>query len=410
MRVRSLLTDIDMENRKLFTALFIINFCITLGYGVVDSFFSLYVFELGARGALLGVPLAFYSVSKIFFSVPAGSSISRAGADKVLAVSVICFCCVSVGYLFAGSVAFVVVLRVLQGAACAAFRASVLAVLGYNSHKSAFASVSGTFDMSFYGALGAGPVVGGFIRKFAGFNGVFMLLFILCLVSLIILLLTTYDIKGREESSAVAVKSFKPGIQYYGLVSFIFFRGFGISACAAFLPLYIEQGMALDSLRSGVVLCISTVFMTFSLRPLSMLGKMFEQKNIIASGGAAVSIMYLLIPGVSGFQGIMVICAGMGIFGALSQPACTAALLEEGEKYGTGKAVGVFNMFMNMGFAAGSLIGSFVYGMFGIEYVFITSGMAGIAGCSVFLILSESNAKKELTEICERGYASKTEA
>lgn len=98
--------------------------------------------------------------------------------------------------------------------------------------------------MSFYGAFGARSVAGRFIRKFAGFNGVFMFFFILCLMSLIILLMTSYDIKV----------------------------------------------------------------------------------------------------------------------------------------------------------------------LFGIEHVFIASGMAGIAGCSVFLILSESNAKKELTEICERSYASKTEA
>ncbi|MCD8490646.1 MAG: MFS transporter [Geovibrio sp.] len=110
-----------MENRKLFTALFIINFCITLGYGVVDSFFSLYVFELGARGALLGVPLAFYSVSKIFFSVPAGNAVSDSGAGRVLVLSVVCFCLVSCGYLFAGSVSAVVITAYISGCCLCGF-------------------------------------------------------------------------------------------------------------------------------------------------------------------------------------------------------------------------------------------------------------------------------------------------
>ncbi len=378
-----------MENRKLFTALFIINFCITLGYGVVDSFFSLYVFELGARGALLGVPLAFYSVSKIFFSVPAGNAVSDSGAGRVLVLSVVCFCLVSCGYLFAGSVSAVVILRIFQGAACAAFRASVLAVLGNNTRKASFASVSGTFDMSFYGALGAGPLVGGAVRNSAGFDGVFILLAALCAVSLLIVLFTgAAGISSKKEKENINTLPFRPGIRYIGLVSFIFFRAFGISSCAAFLPLFIEHGMKLDSFRSGIVLCVSTVFMTFSLRPLSVLNRFFPLKNVIGFGGAAASAMYLFIPFASGFSGLVLVCAGVGFFGALSQPACTAALFEEGEKLGMGRAIGVFNLIMNMGLAAGPLAGSLIYGAFGSGAVFFFSGAAGIGGTVIFLFLA----------------------
>ncbi|QAR33464.1 MFS transporter [Geovibrio thiophilus] len=396
-----------MENRKLFTALFIINFCITLGYGVVDSFFSLYVFELGARGALLGVPLAFYSLAKIFFSVPAGNAAENTGAGRTLVVSVLCFCCVSAGYLFAESLVSVIILRIFQGAACAAFRASVLAVIGNSSRRTSFASVSGTFDMSFYGALGAGPLIGGAVRSFAGFEGVFILLFALCIISLFFVLISGVGKLDRRKTAVDSVdKSFIPGRRYCGLLSFIFFRACGIASCAVFLPLFIEQGMKLGSFRSGVILCVSTVFMTFSLRPMSMLGKVFSKRNIIVSGGMAVSVMYMLIPHAADFPEIIAVCAGTGLFGALSQPACTAALLEEGERLGMGKAVGVFNLFMNMGFAAGPLAGSLIYGIFGLKAVFIVSGLAGIAGTFMFLFLAEKSSEREAFGICEGGYAS----
>lgn len=388
------LLKVKMENRRLFTGLLIINFCITLGYGLADAFFSLYVFELGARGILLGLPIAFYSLAKIFISVPAGELPFKFGNRNILFFSLSLFCCVSLGYLVFHSLCAVIVLRVIQGAACALFRSVMLAFIGRTVCREKYAEVSGTVDMSFYGALGIGPLVGGFVRNIYGFEGVFILLTVLCLAALAaaFLYVEKYDgVKGVAYYKP-AKGGFSIRKSYIGLLFFIFSRGLGISALTAFLPLFLEKDLALDTVRTGLVLCISTIFMTFGIRPLSRLCVYFSKTHLIAVGGLGASVMYMLVPKAAMFVSVLPICALVGLFGALSQPACTASLLEEAEKSDFGRSIGYFNLVMNLGFASGPVAGALIYGKLGIESVFVAAGAAGLAGVFAFIFCAKEKA------------------
>lgn len=104
-----------MKDKQLFSGLFFINFCITLGFGVLDSFFSLYVISTGVREVMLGIPFAFYAVTKIFFSVPLGALSDKIGRKRVLSFAIITYSFVSVSYLFYPGLEAAVILRVIQG-------------------------------------------------------------------------------------------------------------------------------------------------------------------------------------------------------------------------------------------------------------------------------------------------------
>ncbi|WP_240732276.1 MFS transporter [Geobacter sp. FeAm09] len=160
-----------MESRTLFRGLFLINFAITLGFGIADAFFSLYVFSLGARGALLGLPLVLYSLSKIVLSPFMGAWADRIGRKKVAAASLGLYLFVSLSYLFTASLPLITLLRLLQGIGCAMFRPVVLSLVGEATPDHKRATVMGTFDISFYGALSLGPVVGGCSRTCGAFRG-----------------------------------------------------------------------------------------------------------------------------------------------------------------------------------------------------------------------------------------------
>lgn len=85
-----------METRTLFQGLFLVNFAITLGFGIADAFISMYVFSLCARGLLLALPLVLYSVSKILFGPFTGQWSDRIGRRDIVTISLSLYLFVSV--------------------------------------------------------------------------------------------------------------------------------------------------------------------------------------------------------------------------------------------------------------------------------------------------------------------------
>ncbi|MBN2104962.1 hypothetical protein JW835_13055 [bacterium] len=77
----------------------------------------------------------------------------------------------------------------------------------------------------------------------------------------------------------------------------------------------------------------------------------------------------------------------MGIGSAFAFPAAGAVAKMLGRRYGMGYVKGQFNMGMNVGGIAGALLAGWIMDLFGINYVFLGSGVIGIYG-SIFCGIS----------------------
>jgi MFS family permease len=178
-----------MENKAQFRALFMVNFAITLGFGITDAFFTVYIQDLGARGIMLGLPIVFYSLAKIFFSPIMGSWSDRIGRRTLIITSLCLYSVISLCFLMTTNLAAISFLRLLQGIGCAMFRPILQSLTGELSPSGQRATIMGTFDISFYGALSVGPILGGVIKDLWGFEGIFAVLTLLCIIALCIALI-----------------------------------------------------------------------------------------------------------------------------------------------------------------------------------------------------------------------------
>jgi MFS transporter, DHA1 family, multidrug resistance protein len=169
-----------LNHGSLFRALFLINFLISLGFGVSDAFFPLYCQSIGARGLLLGVAVGGYALSKIIFSPIMGSLADRFGRRQLVITSLLVYLLASCSYLVTQNLVVVVCLRLLQGAGCAMFRPVLQALVAEHTTAERRATVLGTFDISFYAALSTGPIVGGLTMDTWGFHGLFGILSLCC--------------------------------------------------------------------------------------------------------------------------------------------------------------------------------------------------------------------------------------
>ncbi|MCD8554393.1 MFS transporter [Seleniivibrio sp.] len=367
-----------MKNSVSFKGLFYINFAVTCGFGALDIFMTLYVIELGAKGFLVGAPAMLYALTKIICGLSPSERLLAMGSKKLLIFSLLLFFIAASGYFITENLYALILFRILHGFGTAVFRPVLTASLSSCTAKDERGRKLGLFDTSFYAALGIGPAIGGTVKSIYGFKGLFALVMILSFSALITALFIRIGNIGKPEISG---KSAVFTSRVIGMNIFIFGRGFGIASFFSFLPLLacskFANGEHTAGIAAGLVTLVSSAFITFAGR----LADRMDIRKLIISGGTGLAAVYCLLPGSSGIISFTALCCAAGFFSIVTQPACSAALMEKNTQENTYRQASVFNSFMNMGYALGALSSGLIYSASGTEQVYYTAALVGIT-CS----------------------------
>lgn len=373
----------DKTNKKTFAALFAVNFLITFSFSVNDTFFPLFFGSYSSSAFTFGLAFSLYSLSKIVFSPFAGKLLDKYGGERVLFGSLILYTAVSCSFYFMRNESLIIAVRIMQGMACAMFRPVLYYLLNYGSQDKRGKTL-GIFDLSFYSALAAAPVFGGFLIEWSGFESVFSLMLCCCLGAVAVLLFFKPAAVKR-----CADKGYDPETGCCGTVNlimfYIFCRGWGISTVAVFLPLLLyDAGIPVN--KTGIILTAATASTAVLLPFTGRLADSVRKENLIISGGFAVSVLLLALPFVKAYEPLLLLMSISGIFSALSQPACSALLLESADKDRLGSTVSRLNLYMGLGFACAPLFGSLIYSAENPHGVFIVSAVLGASASVMFCI------------------------
>jgi MFS family permease len=388
-----------MERQKIFWALFLANFAIALGFGLVDTFFSVYLLSLGAKGAFFAFSVTAYSISKTICGPLIGTRLDRCGQKHCLLLSLSLYLFVSCCYLFVNSLWILVALRFLQGVACAMFRPVVLAIIQQSASENRKSTVLGTFDISFYCAVGLGPMISGVIKHAWGFQGIFIVLWIFCLLAVFCSLYAVLNEQHRRDDYSVRhlqsdrqLRSLLMKGSFPGLLLYIFGRACSISILIVFLPILLTHQMSLDDTHIGLVMGASTVALIILLRPSGKLADRTSPKILVTLGGISSSLLFFAVPLTANFNQILLLTVIMGVCSSVSQPAASAMLVLEGKQAGIGITAGIFNSVLNLGIISGPLVGTVILKFFEIDTVFYTAGAIGIMSVMAFFYITPVRA------------------
>lgn len=386
------------------------NFALTLGFGIVETFFTVFLRGFGARGLTIGIAISCYAAAKILFGPVMGTLADRLGQKTSILLSLLLLATTSLLYLFITNLTCIIILRMLQGIGFAMYRPAVVALIGDLVGTKQRSTVLGTFDISFYTAIGTAPLFGGIIKDLWGFDGIFPSLSSLCLLALFAFLFAVHSLPQetgelfRKPGRKPVQTTRNPSVRYSsnrvfsGLLIYIFGRSCGIIVFVSFLPVLLISQLHLSGTETGIVLASTTIITAMMLRPMGKLADCVPRKALVVAGGAAVSLLYLFIPSVNSFAEVCLLGIGIGVFSGVAQPASSAMLFEESVQLGTGFALGIFNTTLNLGFVCGSLAGSLLQGFSGISSAFYGAGIIGILAVVLFSILSKSEPVQESVE------------
>ena len=378
----------DEVKRKAYRGLFVINFMISLGFGIVEPFFPIYAVSVGATGFHIALIFSAYAFAKMLMSPLIGWWSDYRGRRDLIIAGLCIYVTVSLCYLLIPGPLALIALRIIQGIGAALVRPISLAFIGDIAPARKEAQTMGTFDISFYTAQAIGPMIGGLVKDLAGFPGVFLSLVVLCLLSLLsalfFMMISPTNTPDNVDRTRPHLSGLRIGRTLIGLSGFILTRSFSIVLFAVFIPIFMYDSLKLTGLEMGIIMGADTVIIALLLRPMGSMSDKLNRRWLVILGGSMTALLTFYLPLAQSFGHLLALTVAMGIFRVVSLPASSALLVQEGNLYGMGLTMGIFNSAMNFGRVLAPLAGGFALGFFGIKTIFYGAAFLGLIGIVFF--------------------------
>ena len=199
--------------------------------------------EFAMNAVQLGWVSTAYLLATAVVLVPAGKVADIHGRKKIFSLGLIVFTLGSAAAVFAGSAAWLIGLRALQGAGAAMTVTTGTAILTSVFPPAKRGRVMGIYVAAVYIGLSAGPFVGGFMTQYLGWRSLFLVVLPLGIVSLY---MVQCHLKG-EWAEAQGEKLDLAGSVLYGAATLAFIYG------ATILPSPRAWGLVLFALVAIIV-------------------------------------------------------------------------------------------------------------------------------------------------------------
>ena len=372
--------------KKVFPILALSIFSSMLGVGIIAPLLPLYAESLGATGIWLGVIFAGFSISRAIFMPIFGRLSDRSGRKPFIWVGLLAYSIISLGYIWADSVTGLTLVRFLHGIAAGMIMPIAQAYVSDISPEGEEGTWMGYFNAAFFTGFGFGPLMGGALTEHFGMNAAFYSMGGLNLLAFLVVTLFLPEIRQRKMAASLRL-SFREmstsGI-VKGLFSYRLSFALGRGAFATFLPIFAAIYVGLSPTLTGILLAVNILLMAL-LQPYSgNIADRFNRRTLVVLGSLTNFIFLALIPLAHNFWQLLGLCAFGGLSGAISMPAASALIVEEGRKFGMGSTIALFAMTFSIGMAIGPLLSGVIVDLLNVNSAFYFAAGVALLGSSLF--------------------------
>lgn len=379
-----------MNKSKLWTKDFMIitmvSFLIFLGYYLLMVIIVIHAMDhLNASASEAGLAAGIFILAALPSRIFTGRMIELVGRKKMLIIGLVIFSIATLLYFKADNLIFLYIVRVLHGIGWGIATTCTLTIAAYIIPNERRGEGISYFSMSISLASSIGPLIGMNLYQHVSFYAILLL----CLISLVIILITTSFLKvPRIELTKEQLENmrrfkfsnfFELKVLPIALIAFIVY--FSYSSIVSFLSSYVK---AINLMEAG-----SFFFMVYSAAILisrTISGRLFDSKGenfvmypsfiLFAIGLAIVSQAHsgfiLLLSGV--FMGF-----GFGTFTSSTQ----AIAIKLAQNHRKGLATSTFQAIADMGIGIGPSILGFVIPAVGFRGLYVC--LSGVVIAAMFL-------------------------
>jgi len=365
-------------NKKVFATLFLAVFSVTIGVGLVVPLLPVYAHDLGATGLYIGFMFGAFSLSRTIFLPYFGKTSDRKGRKPFITTGLLTYFLVSIAYIFSKNVNLFILIRFFQGIASAMILPVALAYIGDITPQKKEGLIMGFFNVSLFGGLSVGPVIGGMVRDTFGIQMSFLSMGLFCFFGFLLCLMFLPPTKEETSPSRV-----KPPLNYGILMKDKNVRGLFIfrltyTTCIgivwAFLPLFADSAFHLSSSVIGILLMVGVLTTGLLQTPMGFLADRFSKRILFAVGGFITGGAIFSFVTIHSFWGLFLANTFFGIGGGIAMPAIMAMTVIIGNET---HSMGSIMSLLTMGHSLGMLFGPILAGVMMDAFQLKTGFMLG---------------------------------
>lgn len=376
---------------RIFTVTFIFaclsTFACFSGFYLLVTTLPVYVKHLGGSDGEVGLTVGLFSASAVLFRLPFGRAADRHGRRAYIVAGTLGLVACSALYHFTHSVAALISLRLLHGAAWAAYGTAVNALVADIVPRERRGEALGYYGMFANLAMAVGPALGFAVITTWGFFELFLATAAISLVGLLLALpireappVTSPSFIG---SSADALT--RPLIERSALFStfVLTLAAMSYAAIGSFLPIYATgRGLA----NPGWFFTANAVTLVAARGLTGKLSDRYGRAAVIAPGLVLAALGLGLLSVATSMVSFLLIAVVYGLGFAAMQPTLMALIVDRVPAGRRGTAMGMFAIAMDLGIATGSLVWGFVAQLVGYEVMYVAAGALTLVAFLVFVV------------------------
>jgi len=374
-----------------FRVLLLSVFMAMVGLGIISPIMPNYASDLGATGVYIGLIYSGFSLSRALLQTPVGRLADTYSKKKIIVAGLIIYTIISVVYTYVTSPEMLIIVRVFHGVGSSMMMPVAMAYAMNMTPKGEEGKYMGYLNTALFSGFGAGPFIGGYIYENYSTAMVFNTMSVLVAISLILTVLLVPDeeslgVKRREKP--VPISKILGNRTLSSIVIYRAVNALGRGTIMSFLPLFAVQILGLSSTYIGIILSTGIFLNAFLQTPMGILADRVNKSKLLMGGGLVGAVGYFYMVQTGTIAEIFVARMIVSIGGALSLPAVTAIMAEEGRELGSGSTVGVFNTAMSIGQIVGPVFSGYLLDVYGMGSVFYFSGVISVLSVIAFWVIS----------------------
>jgi MFS family permease len=380
-------------NIKVFATLFLAVFSVTLGVGLVLPFLPVYAHELGATGLYIGFMFGVFPLSRTAFLPYFGKISDRKGRKPFITTGLLAYFLVSLGYIFSKSVELFILIRFFQGIASAMIFPVALAYIAEITPERKEGFIMGLFNVSLYGGLSVGPVIGGIIKDSFGIQISFLSMGLFNFAAFLLCIILLPPKKEENPHSRVEAPLNYRTLMKDRYIGGLFIFRLAYTTCIGivwtFLPLFGHSEFNLSSSLIGILLMLGVLTTGLLQTPMGFLADRFNKRMLIAIGGLVAGGAIFSFAKVQSLWGLFLANTLFGIGGGIAIPSVMAMTVILGRRtHSMGSIMGLLTMGHSLGMLLGPILAGIMMDAFQLGVGFIVGTVVMVLGVIITLILT----------------------
>lgn len=379
-----------MNNSFTLITLYIAGFVGYSSFSLLLPVMPLYATELGAPLSQVGLIVAIYSYVTALALLPFGMLCDRLGRRNFLVAGLIIFVLAPLLYPWAANVQQLILVRAIHGLASATFIPASVALVVDTAPASRRGEALGWYTASTQLGLMAGPITGGFILEYLGFDAVFYSCSVISLLGLVFVLFRLAAISQKPVAGANEGSSWgwiKQRFVFAGLLTPLFIA-IGSGTIATYIPIY---GWSFSITEIGAGLIITALYASSALlrAPAGKLSDSIGRKPVILSGLVLCAVATAFISQFHSLSQLIIIAVFFGVGMGIAMPPSFALVADLSPAGMRGLAMGMTSCCLQFGLAIGATVMGIVAGASGFEVMFLACALSLTFGLTVIFGLMQ---------------------